>query len=66
MGQSEMDLLLKRITYNPGIFGGKAIIRGMQFRVVDLFGVAGKWHDMERNFRRFSIPGSRRYSGVLV
>ena len=36
MGQSEVDQLLKRITYNPGIFGGKAIIRGMRFRVVDI------------------------------
>lgn len=32
-GQEE---LLKRITSNPGIFGGKPIIRGMRFRVVDV------------------------------
>lgn len=31
-----MEDLLKRITSNPGIFGGKAIIRGMRFRVVDV------------------------------
>ena len=36
MKQSEIDQLLNRITYNPGIFGGKAIIRGMRFRVVDM------------------------------
>jgi len=36
MGQAEIDQLLKRITYNPGIFGGKAIIRGMRFRVIDI------------------------------
>ncbi len=36
MSKSEMDQLLSRITYNPGIFGGKAIVRGMRFRVVDM------------------------------
>ena len=28
--------LLKRITYNPGIFGGKPIIRGIRFAVTDI------------------------------
>lgn len=36
MGQAEVDKLLQRITYDPGIFGGKAIIRGMRFRVIDV------------------------------
>jgi uncharacterized protein (DUF433 family) len=36
MKQSESDQLMDRITYNPGIFGGKAIVRGMRFRVVDM------------------------------
>ena len=36
MGQSDIDDLLQRITYDPGIFGGKAIIRGMRFRVTDV------------------------------
>ncbi len=31
-----MDLLMKRITSSPGIFGGKPIIRGMRFRVADV------------------------------
>jgi uncharacterized protein (DUF433 family) len=31
-----MEEILKRITSNPGIFGGKAIIRGMRIRVVDI------------------------------
>ena len=35
MGQAEIDDLLNRITYNPGMYGGKAIIRGMRFRVID-------------------------------
>ena len=28
--------LLERITTNPGIFGGKPIIRGLRFRVIDV------------------------------
>lgn len=31
-----MDDLLKRVTRDPGIFGGKPIIRGMRFRVQDV------------------------------
>lgn len=30
------QLLLDRITMNPGIFGGKPIIRGMRIRVADI------------------------------
>jgi len=33
MDQAE---LLKRITINPGIFGGSPVIRGMRFRVTDI------------------------------
>lgn len=36
MQVNRQEDLLKRITTNPGIFGGKAIIRGMRFRVVDV------------------------------
>ena len=36
MSQSETNELLQRITYDPGIFGGKAIIRGMRFTVSDI------------------------------
>jgi len=28
--------LLERITTNPGTFGGKPIIRGLRFRVIDV------------------------------
>lgn len=31
-----MNDLLNRISSKPGIFGGKPIIRGMRFRVVDV------------------------------
>lgn len=32
------DELLKRITFNPGIFGGKAIIRGRRLAVEHVLG----------------------------
>ena len=34
--ESEQKTLLERITINPGIFGGKPIIRGLRFRVIDV------------------------------
>ena len=38
--------LLKRVTYNPGIFGGKPIIRGLRFTVTDILDLlaAGMTH----------------------
>jgi uncharacterized protein (DUF433 family) len=33
-----MEDLLKRITSNPGIFGGAPIIRNMRFKVADVLG----------------------------
>ncbi len=41
MSQTEIDQLLNRITFDPGIFAGKAIIRGMRFRVVDILEMLG-------------------------
>ena len=36
MTQPDIARLLERITYDPEIFAGKAIIRGMRFRVLDV------------------------------
>jgi uncharacterized protein (DUF433 family) len=33
------DVLLKRITFNPAIFGGKPIIRGMRMAVEHILGM---------------------------
>ncbi|MCW3122487.1 MAG: hypothetical protein JWQ38_1979 [Flavipsychrobacter sp.] len=33
---NDQKILLGRITTNPGIFGGKPIIRGLRFRVIDV------------------------------
>jgi uncharacterized protein (DUF433 family) len=35
---SRAEKLLERITYNPGIFGGKAIIRGRRLAVEHVLG----------------------------
>ena len=34
--ENSQNGLLKRITSDEGIFGGKPIIRGMRFRVIDV------------------------------
>lgn len=36
MSNQETSELLKRVTINPGIFGGKPIIRNMRFAVTDI------------------------------
>jgi uncharacterized protein (DUF433 family) len=33
---ADQKKLLERITSEPGIFGGKPIIRGLRFRVIDV------------------------------
>ncbi len=33
------DALMRRITFNPGIFGGKPIIRGMRIAVEHVLGM---------------------------
>jgi uncharacterized protein (DUF433 family) len=39
--------LLKRITYNPKIFGGKAIIRGKRLAVEHVLGMLAAGHTQE-------------------
>lgn len=39
--------LLERITYNPGIFGGKPIIRGKRLAVEHLLGMLAAGHTYE-------------------
>ncbi|MBI4822952.1 MAG: DUF433 domain-containing protein [Nitrospirae bacterium] len=41
------DELLKRITFNPSIFGGKPIIRGMRIAVEHILGMMAGGSDME-------------------
>ena len=40
MGVDQKNLV-ERITTNPEIFGGKPIVRGMRFRVVDMLELLG-------------------------
>ena len=39
--------LLERITYNPGIFGGKPIIRGKRLAVEHVLGMLAAGHSFE-------------------
>lgn len=39
--------LLERITYNPGIFGGKAIVRGRRLAVEHVLGMLASGHTQE-------------------
>jgi len=59
MTKEAANELLKRITYNPGIFDDKAIIRGMRFRVIDMLEFIGKRNEHGRNPGRLSLPGGR-------
>lgn len=41
------DELLQRITYNPGIFGGKPIIRGRRLAVEHILGMLAAGDDID-------------------
>ena len=49
------DQLLARITTNPDIFGGKPIIRGIRFRVVDVIEMMAMGMDKEQILREHPI-----------
>jgi uncharacterized protein (DUF433 family) len=44
---SKENELLKRITYNPEIFGGKPIIRGRRLAVEHILGMMGAGSDID-------------------
>ena len=45
--------LLARITFNPGIFGGKPIIRGMRFAVEHVLGMLAAGDTVENILKEF-------------
>ncbi len=47
------DELLQRITVNPGIFGGKPIIRGMRMAVEHVLGMLASGDSPERLLQEF-------------
>ena len=56
--------LLARITYDPDIFGGKPIIRGMRISVESILSLLAQGESAEAIHRRPSGARTRRYSGV--
>ena len=46
-GESSDDELLRRITVNPNIFGGKPIIRGMRMAVEHVLGMLAAGETLE-------------------
>jgi len=47
--------LLARITFNPGIFGGKPIIRGMRFAVEHVLGMLAAGDTVDNILHEFPI-----------
>ncbi len=45
--------LLRRITYNPAIFGGKPIIRGMRIAVEHILGMLAAGSTVEELLREY-------------
>ena len=58
--------LLKRITYNPGIFGGKAIIRGMRFTVTDILDLLATGASHEEIFEDFPFLEEEDITAALL
>ena len=66
MSLAEEKDLLARITHNPGIFGGKAIIRGMRFRVVDVLEYLANGMTREEIFESFSFLEDADITAALI
>ena len=49
------DELLARITFNPGIFGGKPIIRGMRFAVEHVLGMLAAGDTPENLLKEYAF-----------
>ncbi len=47
--------LLKRITIDPGIFNRKPIVRGLRFKVADVFRIPCSGYDNRRTSCKFSF-----------
>ncbi len=58
--------LLKRITYNPGIFNGKPIIRNMRFKVADVLGYLAAGMTTEELLSNFPFLESDDIKASLI
>jgi len=58
--------LLKRITVNPGIFGGKPIIRGMRIAVEHILGMLAAGSTAESILEHYPYLEAEDIQAVLV
>ena len=58
--------LLERITYNPQIFGGKAIIRGRRLAVEHVLGLLASGHTQESILADFPWMESEDVRACLI
>lgn len=58
--------LLQRITNNPAIFGGKPIIRGLRFRVIDVLEMLANGMTKEQILREHPILEADDIAACLV
>ncbi|MXW94072.1 MAG: DUF433 domain-containing protein [Acidimicrobiaceae bacterium] len=58
--------LLKRITVNPGIFGGKPIIRDMRFAVEHVLGMLAAGDSVETILENYEILEPEDIQACLV
>jgi uncharacterized protein (DUF433 family) len=61
----EVDLL-KRITYNPAIFGGKPIIRGMRMAVEHILGMIAAGSSVEEILEGYPFLEKEDINACLV
>lgn len=54
----------KAITFNPSIFGGKPIIRGMRISVEHIFGMLAAGSTVEELLEGVSLSRKRRYNSL--
>ena len=64
--ENEQNLLLERITVNPGIFGGKPIIRGLRFRVIDVLEMLANGMTREQILEEHPILETKDISACLL
>ncbi len=58
--------LLARITFNPGIFGGKPIIRGMRFAVEHVMGMLAAGDTAENLLKEYDFLEPEDIQACLV
>lgn len=64
--EDSQKTLLERITSNPGIFGGKPIVRGLRFRVIDVLEMLANGMTREQILEEHPILEAEDISACLL